>query len=265
MPGVEKGYRAWLPQEALDLKAAEDLLAQAVERWSRKWFAAREVRLAGAVEVERPAPAIGERFDWHLLEEGLAVGIADRARVELARAVLDLRPGDDLRSPADKPILNAVAAGCLEDLRGSLCDALRVGRDSVWRTAEGSAPDRFEPFCRCEAEIAGGGPRLRFLIDRELLVALLKLGVKTTPAPLRLRPVADALARQPVRVSAFVGASDLSLVEASALAAGDVLILDEDAGAPLDLALDSGPRSGRCIVERDGDRLRLHITEPFCE
>lgn len=262
---MDEIYRAWLPREALDPKAAEDLLSRVVERWSRKWFAARQFRVTPAVRVERQAPASGERFEWHLLEEGLAVGIADGAHVDLARAMLDLRGGDELRSPTDKAVAAAMAAACLEDLRGCLCDALRVGRDFVWRTAEGSAPDRFVPFLRFDAEIAGSPSPLRFLIDRELLVALVKLALTTAPAPLRLRPVTDALARQPVRVSAFVGACELSLAEACDLAAGDVLILDEDAGAPLNLALDEGSRSGRCIVERDGDRLRLHITESFCE
>ena len=252
--------RAWLPEPALDPAVVEPMLAAAVESWSRKWFARRPVRRLGPL---RRGPAGRETFAaeiWHRLEDGLSLAVG--RRLEIAGAMLDHAVVERTLSPADRAVLDGLAAGCIDDLRQRLCDLLRLPPDAAWQSRE--TPPAIEPDAwSCLLGQDDGEPLVRLVLSHDLFVGLVKLSARTPAPPLRLRPVAEGLAAQPVAVSAFLGGCQLPLAEIAALVPGDVLVLDRDLDEALELALDDGGRSGGCALHLESGQLLLKLTSPF--
>jgi flagellar motor switch protein FliM len=106
-------------------------------------------------------------------------------------------------------------------------------------------------------------PAVRVLVSHELAANIVRSSARPGRKPAPLRPLAEALARQNVGVSAVVGRCELSLGEFAGLSAGDVLVLDAPAGGTLPLAIDGVARQGRCAVEQEDGHLLLKIIQPL--
>ncbi|MDQ4087969.1 MAG: FliM/FliN family flagellar motor C-terminal domain-containing protein [Pseudomonadota bacterium] len=257
-------YRAWLPQAAIESRAVEEMLATLVSDWSRKWFGRRPMRLDGGAGPAGTAAGSDEN-QWHVLEEGLAVGTCARARATLARALLDLEEAEQLSTPADKAVAELLAGSCLEDLRARLGHLLRLGADCVWRAEDAALRPQLACGREYRAVATAGEAPIRIVLDDELFVTLIKQGVRAVPDTIALRPVAEGLALQAVQLSAAVGACELPLAEIADLAPGDVLVLDSESGSPFELAVDGECRSGRCTLAEHAGGIALKLTQPFFE
>ena len=104
-----------------------------------------------------------------------------------------------------------------------------------------------------------GSTLLEIALGEELIVRRVRAALDTAPASRDLSSFAAALSDQPVSISALVGRSRLTTTELAGLARGDVLVLDRDLESPVDIAVEYRPKSLRCTVDRQDDRLHLTI------
>jgi flagellar motor switch protein FliM len=121
----------------------------------------------------------------------------------------------------------------------------------------------FAEACVFALGASDNAPTIRVLVGHELAAAIVRSSAKPGRKLAPLRPLAEALARQKVGVSAVVGRCELSLGEFAGLAPGDVLVLDAATGATLPIAIDGVARSGRCAVDQQNGQLRLKIMQPL--
>ena len=259
-----QSFKPWLPATALHAEQLEERLGQAVDEWSRKWFARRPARLKEAPPKDRSSGrAARAAAVWQTLDEGLAFGVAADASSRIAAGLLDLAPEEKLAAPGDEAIVERMAEACLDDLRTRLCRLLGLAETVAWRRDPAGGPQAGDHVWEIEA---GGQPPLVWLgAGPELLVRLAKMTVAVAPETPDLRPLREGLARQPIRLCAFLGSCELTLSQVASLAPGDVLVLDSAVGEPLDLCIQPGDRSGRCTVEQDRDQLQLKIVRSFFE
>jgi hypothetical protein len=255
---VIQSFRPWLPATALRADQLESRLSQAIDEWSHKWFARRPMRLVGA--------SSGDVIDgeWQALDEGLGLSVTPNGPSAIAAALLDLSADEKLSAPADDAVVERLARTCVEDLKDRLCGLLGLPVDSLWLGE--SFPGAGVAGATFWSIGTDGEPSALCLrADPELLVRLAKRGVATPAERLDLRPLREGLVRQPVALSAFLGGCELTLSEVASLAPGDVLVLDQAVGDPLELSVHPADRSGRCVVEHDGEALCLKIVRPFFE
>lgn len=253
---MSEAYTAWLPPQAFADGAAERRLDGAVEHWSSRWFADRTLR-----RWQSPvAPNRGEDMQVHSLDEGLALALNGTARIAVAGAMLDAAIDARKANPGDQRLFDRLSGACLEDLRSRLAQAFRLDPQTPWRSGDGSAAPP-SADARAYAFEDADEPLLLLFVTRDLEVASIKSDLRAPPPAPALAPLATGLAAQRVDLSALLGRCDLTIAELAGLTCGDVLVLDRDLDAPLDLAVDGEVKSGRCEVEQDGDRLNFKIVQ----
>lgn len=255
--------RTWLPSGALGGGAVERLLAETSGQWSDHWFARRLMRRVGeSASLDRSE--LGRMRDLQLryVEAGLGLALEDDARLVIARMMLDEPADREALTEADEDLVERLASACVDDLCARLSVAFGLGRSPTWRRG-GIEAMPFAEACVFALGPSDNAPTIRVLIGHELAAGIVRSSAKPGRKPAPLRPLAEALARQDIGVSAVVGRCELSLGEFAGLAAGDVLVLDSATAASLPLAIDGVPRSGRCAVEQENGRLRLKIMQPL--
>lgn len=252
--------RPWLPETALDRDRAEKTIAQAVEAWSTKWIARRSVRIAKRTRSVGTAVP-DTRVTWRHLPRGLAVGIDNKARLRLAGFMLDASIDERNMSAEDRLIIETIVTNSLVDLEDRLASAFRLEQTMSWAASDDDG-SREPDEVAFEVGPSNGASLLQICISRGLLIEFIKKGFP--PPPTRpLRDLSDALARQEVRVAAFLGECSLSLADFSRLAEGDVIVLDQSLESPLPLVLNEQSTSGSCTPQTGEDSILLKIVEPF--
>lgn len=255
-------FKAWLPEEAISSDAIERALREIASLWSEKWFARQTLGL-----IDPPtAPQVRYHTDldglaWRSHDEGLVVGMSEAAKTAIGRLMLDAAPRASELTAADHWLFDGLAKCCLEDLCLQLSEAFYFESTNSWLALDGA------PTTGSEASIyrigtLGGAPLVHLIVERTAAVALIR-----SQAGLRNReplpPLAAALSRQHVAVSARLGSCSISLSELTELAAGDVIVLDRPLGQLLELAVDGQSTSGRCSAEAGGAKLNLKIVKPL--
>ena len=255
--------RTWLPSGALGGGAVERRLEETVAQWSDHWFARRLMRRVGESAILDRAE-LGRMRDLQLrfVDSGLALALEDDARIVIARMMLDEPADREARTEADEDLVDRLASACVDDLCARLAQAFGLGRSPAWRRG-GIEALPFAEACVFALGPTENAPAIRLLVGHELAAGIVRSSARPGRKPEPLRPLAEALARQDVGLSAVVGRCELSLGEFAGLAPGDVLVLDAATSATLLLAIDGVPRSGRCAVEQENGRLRLKITQPL--
>lgn len=254
--------RTWLPSGALG-GAVERLLAETSGQWSDHWFARRLMRRVGeSASLDRGE--LGRMRDLQLryVEAGLAIALEDDSRLVIARMMLDEPADRAALTEADEELVERLAAACIDDLCARLAGAFGLGRAPSWRRG---GIDML-PFAEALVFALGpsdNAPTIRVLVAHELAATIVRSSAKPGRRPAPLRPLAEALARQDVGLSAVVGRCELKLGEFAGLAPGDVLVLDAATGGTLPLAINGVARSGRCAVEQENGQLRLKIVKPL--
>lgn len=258
---MRRGYRAWLPETALESCAADRLLEDVARQWSAKWFARLAVRLLSPIA---PSPTLPGDVPWMALDEDLAIAIPDSSKARLAAMMLGAPADWMATTEADRQVVADLSSTCLDDLGRRCAQAFRLPAEAHWHSLdEGNLPAIADPRI-CEIGIKSGEPLLRIVIGNGLMVGLIKA---TLPMPIGqnpLQPIANALEAQEVTIAGSIGQCALTLADMAGLSEGDVLIFDHDAGEPLSLALDGVSMPvGRCTVGQDDGHLHLKLLEPL--
>jgi hypothetical protein len=258
---VNMPFRTWLPSGALGSGAVDRLLAETASQWSDHWFARRLMRAVGETAWLDRAE-LGRMRDLQLryVESGLALALEDDAAVVIARMMLDEPPDRQPKTEADGQLVERLAAGCIDDLCGRLASAFGLGRTPAWRRG-GIDALPFAEACVFALGPSENAPTIRLLVSHERAAGIVRSSARPARKSAPLRPLAEALAKQSVGVSAVLGRCQLSLGEFAGLAAGDVLVLDASTGGTLPLAIDGQARPGRCAVEQEDGQLRLKIVK----
>lgn len=255
--------RTWLPSGALGGGAVDRLLAETSGQWSDHWFARQLMRRVGeSASLDRTE--LGRMRDLQLrhVEAGLALALEDDSPIVIARMMLGESADREARTEADEELVERLASACIDDLCARLAIAFGLGRSPAWRRG-GIEALPFAEACVFALGPSDNAPTIRVLVGHELAAGIVRSSAKPGRQPAPLRPLAEALGRQSVGVSAVVGRCELSLGEFAGLAPGDVLVLDAATDGALPLAINGVPRSGRCAVEQENGQLRLKIMQPL--
>lgn len=255
--------RTWLPSGALGGGAVDRLLAGTSEQWSDHWFARRLMRRVGE-SASLDCAELGRMRDLQLryVEAGLGLALEDDAGIVIARMMLGEPASSDAATEADEALIERLATACIDDLGTRLAHAFGLGRAPAWRRG-GIEALPFTEACVFALGPTENAPTIRVLIGHELAAGIVRSSAKPGRKPAPLRPLAEALARQDVGVSAVVGRCELSLGEFAGLAPGDVLVLDAATAGTLPLAINGVARPGRCAIEQENGQLRLKIMQPL--
>jgi flagellar motor switch/type III secretory pathway protein FliN len=252
--------RDWLPHEALDAAPVRNLVAGAVEAWSRKWFG--NGGLAATDFEALPSGGRCRASGWRIYGSTIALAAGVPAMLPLAGLALGAEPARLILSEVDRDIIGRFASRIAADLALSLEQALGLdpaGSDEA--AIEDALPDGGLLFTLIDG---AGATVLHGAIPAPALVALRK---STLPPARQSRSPMGRLARAigatPVQVEARLGAASLGLGELAGLVPGDVLILDRPVAAGASLALHRSDRifASGAIADR-GESLALLLSPP---
>lgn len=255
-------HTSWLPPTAVEDGALRTPVREVVEAWSAKWFASRQASSSGR-PARVPPDARTHAVGWRLAD-GLRLALADGADQAIVDLLVGQADGAEAPTAADLSILHAIAEACLTDLRSRLSAAFRLAEDAPWRAApldEGQGPAWVWTVGVDEPHSFDERPSLLEVVaDEALIVRGVRAALPLPPRPDALRPLAAALARHPVDVSAFVGRCRLTTSELAGLGPGDVVVLDRPLGQKVQLAVAGEPKPLACTVQEADGALALTLT-----
>lgn len=234
----------WLPQQAFCDEAVEAVLAETVERWSKRWFAKGTAAVAAvhAAEIARPSPQ--SRVASGVLAEAELTGRGKRVLLE---AALDADLAIQVLSEGDHAVLDAFAGAALQDFVALL--------DETFKSAAGDegAGVRF-------VLSLAGMELLAATLPRHVLVPALR-GRLGAPRSGREAPKSrlGALGATKVTAEAVLGQVELALGDLNNLGVGDVVILDRGVQDPVELRLAGGQRIGRGKLSRNAGRVAIQL------
>jgi len=262
---VNVDFRVWLPDEALHGGAVKRTLREIARRWSERWFARQLVGLCEhSHRFGDRQPSAESEAAALVHDDGMIVTISAAGRSTLAGLILDIATGEMKLNPADRFVLDGLADDCIRNLCSDMALAFGLKAETGWRQLDtAQMPDREDQIYH----LGTGAPEslIEVRIAPSVAVALIKASGPPAPNPSELLDLGLALARQQVRVSAYLGRCRLTLGELSELAPGDVVVLDRDLGQPLPLAVEGKVTSSACTAERENSKFRLKIIKPLCE
>jgi flagellar motor switch/type III secretory pathway protein FliN len=257
---VTVAFDHWLPANAAAPRLAQAAAADAVEAWSREWFADAGLRTSGTFARIADPRAELRKTSWHDCEGGLAIGVPEAGIAALGAAVLGIASGSRERPAADVELLDRVGGECLEDLKRRAAALLGLARGAVWTVAE--AAGRGGAVHRLDIADPGRGVVLTLELGACQFARFAKAKL---PPPRPAGPLGrpeDALAALPVRVAAALGPCSITVAELARLVPGDVLVLGRAVAAPLPFALGGRPaRRGTCTVVEAADGIALKVTQ----
>lgn len=247
--------RSWLPAEAIQRGVRDVPLRACVREWASSWFAAAQADVTGDPAAAQPGK--GRGVSWQLAD-GVTLALAEDADARLAALMFGAPDDPGSLTAADRTALDAAAEACVTDLRSRLVSSLRLGGTSAWRrgTAEAETPAIWWAWRVTDSR---GGALLEIALSEDLIVRRVRTALARAPALSGLSSLAVALSDQAVTVSALVGRSKLTTTELAGLSCGDVLVLDRDLDAAIDIAVEHRPKPLLCTVDRHDDRLQLTI------
>jgi hypothetical protein len=234
--------RLWLPAVALDCVRVRAAAGEAVDAWSRAWFAGTH---AVAARFEASAGQAPDRAaPWRLHGAGIALAASGADAVRLAGLALGADIERLVLSEADRDIVGRLSATVTADLARRLEAAFGL---APAETGEPSAVE--DPFAGAggimfTATDGEGRPLLHAALSGAAIVPFVKGAIQMSK---RRRPALARLSRAigatGIRVEARLGSAALGLGELATLAVGDVLILDRtlDDGVALVLAPTARP------------------------
>ena len=218
----------WLPAGAFSEEAVKAVLAETVERWSKRWFAKGTAAIATVHRAVIAEPSSQSRLVTGTVAEAELTGRGKRALIE---ASLDAELAGQALSEGDHAVLDAFAGAAVQDLVALLDEKFRSDDDEGARLRIGLS--------------LFGSDLLAVTLPRHVLVAAIRgrLGrsrLNTETPKSRL----GALAGTTVTAEAVLGEVELALGDLNALGVGDVVILDRALQDPVELRLAAGQRIG---------------------
>jgi hypothetical protein len=226
---TERGARAWLPKGAFSIGAVGACLAVPLESWTRRWFL-RATAAVAAVRAEEgcaaPAAPQGIRVEGALA----ALDLGGHGKRRLLEAALDADLAGQPLTDGDRRLLDALARRMAEDLLRLLEETLAPG-------------DKSEAASWFAATVVVGG---HDVLDLHVPAHVMVPRIKTFAAPAagprqKLTGRSEALKRTALIAHGFLGRAELGLDELKDMSIGDVLILDQALGDPVELRLAGSP------------------------
>jgi flagellar motor switch/type III secretory pathway protein FliN len=253
--------RAWLPDDAMSDGALCMNLTEEAVAWSQRWFGSApgvSVRFrANADAVRSPLGAAA----WESACQRLNLTLERPGQLRLAAAMLKLKQVKSKLADPDVRLLRGLADACIEDL------VRRAAGVFSLKTDVRKAPEAFSEESRTDhvwysVSIGAIGRALDLRLDHDAVIAARKaliVGEPRSPRPLGQRE--EAIGRQAIRIGARIGTGSVGLEELSALARGDVLVLDSGLGGPLDLTINGAVQAGvACELQQEGSVLALRLS-----
>lgn len=238
----------WMPREALCGERAAQPLARMIAEWSETWFpGGGEWAAAHAFQSPRPG-------DWSILRQEASFNLVGKpkAMIDLAFALLGEHPREEL-TETDLRLLRRLAARAVDDLGARIETCLSPAACAV------------DPVVQANWHL-GIGPAGRSVlavgVSQPTLVAI----GRTAFAPVRNSPpllvaARDAIDSVELPTAGRIGTARLSVEQIDAVAVGDILVLDEGAGARVQLIVAGRPSNLFFAIDEIGDRLTLTMQE----
>jgi hypothetical protein len=142
---------------------------------------------------------------------------------------------------------------------------LGAGREKSATPGRGhAAPDSIEPhgvehWFRVAA--SSGEWSLLLAFDEGMLIRLRKAMAGSSRKP-DVVPLSTALAGEEIPLGCHLGSATITFADLSALAAGDVLVLDRRLDAPVPLTIDGNlPRTGQAQIGPQAGAIQVTLTE----
>lgn len=241
----------WLP--AAPRADLDTVMRLVVEQWLADWI----MRPVG-VDVMTSERSGNGSGDWRggcgaWLQGGLGDAVA------LGLAACDGQA--DSLNPLDRALLGRVGDEMLEDLLARL----RAGPERSAAPArahsalDGAGPDDAQHRFRVGA--SSGEWALMLALD-EILVIRLRKAIAGSSRTFALVPLSAALAGEEVGLGCHLGSAQITVADLSALAAGDVLVLDRRLDVPVPLTIDGNlPRTGQARIGGEAGALEVTLIE----
>lgn len=249
--------RSWLPRNALSDGALEAALIQCGDRWSSRWLrstrpiSGRTVRSAASTKLPSDAMTLASA------DAAFCFSIDKAWLVKLAIAALGLK-GSRKLAPLDLAFLETFGAEAASDLANEASSIF--GAERAARSAVLSTPNNAFHF---SLSMGAAAPVFNCYASEDLAVFARKRLVVGANMPTPLDKQARALEHQPVTLGARVGGSRLPLSTATALAIGDVIVLDRPRSEPAEVTVNGAKRDGALWRWRDAEvRFELERTSP---
>lgn len=252
--------QAWLPSCALTSPIAVQPVAGWLDEWSREWLLSDRLTPAPGW---READAGRSGQSWRGVERTGADRVqisqaADTAHL-LAGAMLGQPLTDrDIRTPADRMVIGDLVKSAMDDLSERLSRAFRNDGQM--------GPDGNEPAYSLAVFLHSGPEILTIAAPRSFVTRL----AQDYSGPPRDRPqpgpMAPAIARQQIGISAVIGNARIGLKELERLGVGDVIPLGIPTDSLLALGMGDTLRSAPAATlalqgERFGLQIERHMNE----
>lgn len=243
----------WLPKDALEPACFEQALSAMVAEWSACWFT--KVRATCRIRLRAVSALGAEQSQWRSAMFGCSAGVDEAARIALVEAMLDRSISIGRVAEFDRPLFMDLSNRCLDDLLGRLGWLIDREREPV--IEDGGIDESTMVWDiglkKANAAISlaiGSGAQVRW-----------RKSLTSTATALAIEPLEKGLVRQQVEVGLCLGRGQLTLGEVESLVAGDVVMLDRETDAALQLTVADCPVPimGRLVHTPEG--ASISITE----
>ena len=229
---MRQDVREWLPTGAFEADDVRSAIADVVDQWSRRWFAAAPLAVAKLAFTPGGLPQDSDGA-WTIHHQAVAVRLSRMMTGRLLERALDISFDGLVLSEVDRRVLVVFTQNVVADLAASL--ERLIGDVGERRSPPATIADPFDAFGGVVVHLTDGrDPLLSLAVPFQAMVKLCKSRL-TAPrrrgkAPAR---IAAALAPTHVTIEATLGRARMSLADLRGLAPGDVVVLDaalEDGG-----------------------------------
>lgn len=231
--------KSWLPETALEQCPPEPLLARVLQHWSDHWLIDAQPCLAALYQDDWPL--FSASLKWRTSGEH-CIAYREPAHV-LASAMLGCSIIPATLQATDRRILEAMTRIAIDDL------LRRVGEISGTNGQELSSSSIDPASCAWwEVSLGASKPAFKLAVCTSALAQLIKSGLPKADQA-ALEPVRSGLAKQDVRLEAYLGRCIINLAELKELGVGDVLVLDQLTDTPITVTVDSQPTPFRATLD----------------
>jgi hypothetical protein len=235
---VTDRIRDWLPLEAIAGDSVRERLGVWASAWSERWFPGG----GGAISSLTATPG-GQRADgdgpWTVHRTAVATRFARSTTARVVERALGVRFEGLVLSAPDRRLIADFSRRVAEDLAVSLEAVLDISGAEL--EPPQSLVDPWGPLGGATIAISDGRDHLLSVaVPLERMIRFCKAGLSSTPAASEAaKPMRLALGPTIVTLEANVGRAQLSLADLRGLAAGDIIVLDNDLEAGIELSLPS--------------------------
>ena len=231
---MTQSVRDWLPIAACADDSVCRALSDVVSSWSSRWFAGAGYAMSPPVVRGLKSPFGASKPEWHsigaaFIDWNMADGIA------LARRSLDAPRPHPVTLDTDTVLLRTFADEILDDLGAAIQHKLNFKGDSE-ALQLATSPLAQSGGLDVHLDDSGNGPRLRIAIPAAHIVPFRKalIGSARTHVANPVR-FSETVADANLHFMAVLGDAHISAADLTALAIGDVLVLNSSLSDPITL------------------------------